>query len=89
MAQWLTHKAQKVKLKQKVYLKANFNPDSLKDDLEEKAEKLVEMAGFCGALPTGEAEALEVVYAKIKEVFGKEDHTPMAALQHPRKTTTA
>ena len=52
-------------------------------ELEEKAEKLAEMAGFCGTLPTGEAEAAEVVYAKIKEVFGKEDRTPMAALQHP------
>ena len=89
MARRLTRKARK-KLKQKAYLKAKFNPDSLKDDLlseaelEEKAEKLAEMAGFCGALPTGEAEAAEVVYARIKEVFGKEDRTPMAALQHPR-----
>ena len=87
MARRLTYKARK-RLKQKAYLKKRFDPSSLtteedEAELERKAEKIAELAGFCGELPNCEAKAAEAVFAKIREVFGKEERCPMAALQHP------
>eukprot|EP00754_Rhynchopus_humris_P030483 Rhum_TRINITY_DN15273_c1_g1::Rhum_TRINITY_DN15273_c1_g1_i3::g.147233::m.147233 len=80
------------KLKQKAYMKARFGKEvsTLQDgegvdeaEMDRKAEKLAELGGFCGVLPSCESEAAQVVYAKIKEVFGKDDRTPMAALLKP------
>ena len=48
----MTYKARK-RLKQKAYLKKRFDPSSLtteedEAELERKAEKIAELAGFCG-----------------------------------------
>ena len=53
------------------------------EEVEKKAEQLAELGRFCGELPACDSKAAELVFARIRDVFGKDDRGQMAALRKP------